>query len=193
MKNQKSLFFKKQFHFFFAIITLFLSLNCYSQKSNSKPFKIRYTPNGNIDLMYLAPTYFLNFDDFDNATISINDAFDGSIKYIENNFYPEIAGKIKNLGSLEVSYYTGDFYPEIKGKLKSISNLDISYYTGEFYPEIKGKIKSIGNTKIEYYTGDFYPEIKGKVKSIGGKTIEYYTGSFYPELKGKIKSVKGSI
>ena len=78
--------------------------------------------------------------------------------------------------------YTGDFYPEIKGKIKSIGTTDIVYYTGDFYPEIKGKVKSIGKTEFVYYTGNFYSEIKGKVKSINGDLPQNFL-LLFPELR----------
>lgn len=99
------------------------------------------------------------------------------------------SGKVRYIGSVNITYFTAEENQSLAGKVKSIGGNQLDY-NAEFEEQAtRGKIKSAGSLAITYY-GSFENEsVRGKIKSIGNTTITYFTSFDDKASTGKIKSI----
>lgn len=123
-------------------------------------------------------------------------AFKGKIRSLGTcniTYYPSyenkmLAGKIKTIGSLNMDYYREQEDNALKGKLKSAGPVSISYYTSFDNEYLREKLKSISSTSLSYYTSFDDKVIRGKIKSIGSFSYTWYTSFERKEFQGLMKS-----
>jgi hypothetical protein len=111
-----------------------------------------------------------------------------NITYYAHYEDPNKAGKIKSLGSLQMDYYSNFDNAAFKGKLRFAGNLVLEYYPSLADDAYKGKLKRVGSTPITYYSTFDDKLIKGKIKSIGTVSYTWYTSYDRSELRGSMKT-----
>jgi hypothetical protein len=119
--------------------------------------------------------------------------FMGRIEY----FGPETTdsiyrGKIKSIGTCNLTYYSSLEKDDKPGKLRSIGMSTLDYYTQFENAALKGKLRFVGTTVLEYYPSLDNEALRGKLKSVGGTPIKYHTTFDDKLIQGKIKSI-GSV
>lgn len=97
-------------------------------------------------------------------------------------------GKIKSIGTLQLDYYTSFDNAAYRGKLRFIGASTLEYYSSLEDEALRGKLKTIGNTPITYYSTFDDKLIKGKLKSIGTVAYTWYTSFDRSELRGAMKT-----
>ncbi len=109
-------------------------------------------------------------------------------------FYPETAdisvrGKIKSLGTCEITYFNSFENDWLKGKVKSIGNSQLLYYMQFENEALKGKLKSAGMTSLKFYSSFDNQSLIGKLKSVDNTSINYYTSFDDKVIQGKLKNI----
>ncbi len=97
-------------------------------------------------------------------------------------------GKIKSLGTFQMDYYSNFDNAAFKGKLRFAGTLVLEYYSSLSDEAYKGKLKTVGSTPITYYSTFDDKLIKGKIKSIGTVSYTWYTSFDRSELRGALKT-----
>ena len=98
-------------------------------------------------------------------------------------------GKVKSIGTANITYY-GSYETETKiGKTRSIGSLILDYYSDFDDKALKGKIKFIGNLVLQYYSSFDIDGFSGRLKAVGSNSISYYSSFEDKFIKGKIKSI----
>jgi hypothetical protein len=111
-----------------------------------------------------------------------------NITYYAHYDEPNKAGKVKSLGSLQMDYYSNFDNAAFKGKLRFAGNLVLEYYPSLADDAYKSKLKTVGSTPITYYSTFDDKLTKGKIKSIGTVSYTWYTSFDRSELGGAMKT-----
>jgi hypothetical protein len=118
--------------------------------------------------------------------------FLGRVEYYGQEADSAFRGKVKSIGTCNITYY-GHLEESIKvGKLKSLGTLLLDYYSNFDNIAFRGKLRFIGSSVVEYYSSLDDEAYRGKIKAIGSNPIKYYSSFDDKLLKGKIKSA-GSV
>ncbi|MES2773740.1 MAG: hypothetical protein V4722_06125 [Bacteroidota bacterium] len=110
------------------------------------------------------------------------------ITYYGAGSMPFKMGKIRSVGSQQFDYFSNFDNKALQGKVKTMGMLQVDYYGAYENEAFKGKIKLIGNSPITYYSSFDDKLIKGKIKTIGGTTYSWYTSFDRPGYGGGLKS-----
>ncbi len=97
-------------------------------------------------------------------------------------------GKIKSLGTMQFDYYSNFDNAALRGKIRFAGNAILDYYSSLEDEAIRGKLKAVGSTPIAYYSTFDDKLIKGKLKNIGAATYTWYTSYDRSELRGAMKT-----
>ncbi len=191
--------------FFFIAITSLLLTNCiFSQKLSQvslagntglsyfsflidQEVLIRITPEGKI--IDWGTELLSQRSDYYDPKLQ---PYLGRVEYYGQESDSAFRGKIKSIGTCNITYY-GHYEIDTKvGKLKSIGTLNLDYYTNFDNSALKGKLRFIGGLILEYYSSLDDEVIRGKLKTVGDMPVKYYSSFDDKYLKGKIKSI-GSV
>jgi hypothetical protein len=113
----------------------------------------------------------------------------GRVDHYERQFDSTLNGKIKSIGTTQITYYGSTDNPAFVGKVKSIGRVFFDYYSDFENESVRGKIKTAGSQSITYYSSFENESYRGKMKSLGGKTITYYSTFDDKAFRGKLKSI----
>jgi hypothetical protein len=108
--------------------------------------------------------------------------------YASTEFDSTLRGKIKSIGTCNITYYGSYEMDSKKGRIKSIGSQQLDYIGYESIDN-KGKLKSIGYTLLDYYPSSENDAFRGKLKSVGNTTITWYSSFDDKMIRGKIKSI----
>ena len=100
-------------------------------------------------------------------------------------------GKVKSIGSAEISYYGTGSMPFKMGKIRSVGSQQFDYFADFDNKALQGKVKSMGMISIDYYSSYENEAYKGKLKLVGNSAITYYSSFDDKFIRGKIKSIGG--
>ena len=114
------------------------------------------------------------------------------VEYYDAGADSAYRGKVKSIGTTNITYY--DSYEEAtrRGKLKRIGMMNLDYYSMYDDKGIRGKIKFAGDLLLDYYGSYEDESVRGKLKSIGNIPIAWVTVFEDRFNAGKIKSA-GSV
>lgn len=160
-------------------------LNSFSFRTDQDVL-IRVTPDGNlIDWgMEVANRY--------NYYAPSLQPFMGRIEYYGPESDSSFRGKVRSIGTCNLTYY-GSYEADSKpGKIRTIGNLLFDYYTKFDNIAIRGKIRFVGYQEFTYFFSNIDESFNGKLKSIAGTTINYYSIFDDRYNHGKLKSI-GSV
>lgn len=97
-------------------------------------------------------------------------------------------GKVKTIGTLFFDYYSNFDNIALRGRLRFIGGLILEYYSSLEDELFRGRLKTVGNVPVRYYSSFDDQYHKGKIKSIGTLVFDYYSGLDPMELRGALKS-----
>lgn len=121
------------------------------------------------------------------------DPYMGRVDYNSVDADEALRGKVKSIGSCNITYFTSSMPEAKRGKVKTIGAVALDYYMDYDNESYKGKLKSAGYLSIGYYASYDNEYFRGKLKMVGNTTLTYYS-IFDDKLnKGKIKSIGTSI
>lgn len=189
---------------FFAIFSFFICT------ANAQTFsRVTFTRDGNLDFLSISldgnVLLFLDkdgsikkwgYDRFgargqDNYSDEL-DPYVGRVDYYTQNDDPAFRGKIKYIGSYQLTYYASYDQEYLRGKLKSIGSISFDYYTSFDDNAFRGNIKSIGQNSVTWYSSFDNAGSRGKLKSIGNTQLTYYNLTDDKIYGGRVKSIGGT-
>jgi hypothetical protein len=103
-----------------------------------------------------------------------------------------LRGKVKSIGTSQITYYSSSEEKTKAGKIKSIGRVSLDYYSNFDNEALQGKMKSAGYILFDYYSSFENEAFRGKLKSLGNTPIAYYSTFDDKLIKGKIKSIGSS-
>ncbi len=114
------------------------------------------------------------------------------VEYYDAGADSAYRGKVKSIGTTNITYY--DSYEEAtrKGKLKRMGMMNFDYYSMYDDKGVRGKLKFAGDLLLDYYGSYEDESVRGKLKSIGNIPISWVTVFEDRYNAGKIKSA-GSV
>ncbi|GAB2811697.1 hypothetical protein [Ferruginibacter profundus] len=113
----------------------------------------------------------------------------GRVEYYGQEADEAFRGKVKSIGTCNITYYTSSQPESQKGKVRTIGSVLLDYYMTYDNESFAGKLKSAGNVAITYYASFDNESFKGKLKSVGNTSLTYYSIFDDKFNKGKIKSI----
>ena len=117
------------------------------------------------------------------------DAYVGRVDYYGQDVDAAFRGKIRSIGSTQLTYYASYENEAFQGKLKSLGSNNFEYYQSFEDEAYKGSLKSIGSMEITWYSSFDNAALKGKLKSIGNTQLSYYSSFDDKAFRGKLKSI----
>ncbi|MBS1512166.1 MAG: hypothetical protein JST86_15060 [Bacteroidetes bacterium] len=115
--------------------------------------------------------------------------FMGRVDYYGQEADEAYRGKVKSIGTCNITYYGASQPATQKGKVKSIGSVQLDYYMEYDNDAFRGKLKSINGSAVEYYASYDNESFRGKLKSVTGTALTYYSQLDDRLNKGKIKSI----
>lgn len=113
----------------------------------------------------------------------------GRVEYYGTQYDSAFAGKVKSIGTCNLTYYGSFETAALVGKVKTIGSVLLDYYN-EFENEAyRGKLKTASSTMFSYYSSYDNELFRGKLKSLRSNELVYYSSFDDPLLRGKIKSI----
>lgn len=113
----------------------------------------------------------------------------GRVEYYGNDADSVYRGKVKSIGTCNITYY-GSFESDSKpGKIRTMGIVFFDYYSNYDNDALKGKLRSAGNLNFDYYNSFENEAYRGKPKSIGATPVTYYSSFDDQAIRGKIKSI----
>jgi len=113
----------------------------------------------------------------------------GRVEYYGPEADSAYRGKVKSIGTCNITYF-GHYDEAIKvGKVKSVGNQLLDYYTSFDNAAYRGKLRFVGSSTLEYYSSLDDEAYRGKLKTVGNTPITYYSTFDDKLIKGKIKSI----
>ena len=113
----------------------------------------------------------------------------GRVEYYENQFDSILNGKVKSIGTTNITYYGSTEQELLVGKVRSIGRVPLDYYNNFQNESLQGKLKTAGSKTFDYYTSFENEALRGKIKMIGSSPITYYSTFDDKAIRGKIKSI----
>jgi len=74
----------------------------------------------------------------------------GQVDYVSNEADSMSKGKVKSIGTCNITYYGAFETTEKAGKIKSIGRTSLDYYNNYDNVAFRGKLKFAGNTSFSY-------------------------------------------
>ncbi|HSK11924.1 MAG TPA: hypothetical protein VK907_01860 [Phnomibacter sp.] len=115
--------------------------------------------------------------------------FLGRVDKYDNHIDSMIQGKVRSIGTANITYYPSNEDESRRGKIRTIGTLMLDYYDYRSNEAQKGKLKQIGRNMIDYYAPFENEAIKGKLKTVGPTNITYYTSFDDKAIAGKVKTI----
>jgi hypothetical protein len=98
-------------------------------------------------------------------------------------------GKVKSIGTCNITYY-GEFEQADKiGKIRTIGTLIMDYYTHYENAALRGKLRFVGSLILDYYSSFENEAFRGKLRSVGSTIITYHSSFDDKMIRGKVKSI----
>lgn len=113
----------------------------------------------------------------------------GRVEYYGQQYDSAFRGKVKSIGTANITYYGSFEKADLAGKIKSIGNLSLDYYSGFDNEALRGKLKSAGTYQFTYFASYENEAYRGKIKSVGSNQLTYYSSFDDKLISGKIKSI----
>ncbi len=111
-----------------------------------------------------------------------------NITYYNSYDKASLAGKIRSIGSVFLDYYEDFDNEAFAGKLRTAGSVNLGYYSSFENEAYRGKLKSVRNNQLTYHSSFDDKAIRGKIKSIGNNQIEWYTSMDRRGYGGSMKS-----
>ncbi len=118
--------------------------------------------------------------------------FPGRVEYYDDHADSAYSGKVRYIGTCNITYYGAQESDGKPGKIRSIGSALFDYYNNFADKLIRGRIKLAGRLEFTWYSSFEDELFRGKLKAIGNTPITYYSSFDDKAFKGKIKSI-GSI
>jgi hypothetical protein len=114
------------------------------------------------------------------------------VEYYDAGADSAYKGKVKSIGTTNITYYDSYEEPTRRGKLKRMGMMNFDYYSMYDDKGTRGKLKFTGDLLLDYYGSYEEESVRGKLKSIGNIPITWVTVFDDRYNAGKIKSA-GSV
>ena len=113
----------------------------------------------------------------------------GRVEYYSNQSDSILNGKVRSIGTTNITYYGSSEKEDFAGKVKMMGRNVFTYFA-EFDNELlRGKIKFAGDKSFNYYNSFENEAYSGKLKSVGNTNIIYYSSFDDKALRGKLKNI----
>lgn len=113
----------------------------------------------------------------------------GRVEYYGQQYDSAFRGKVKSIGTANITYYASFEKTNLVGKIKSIGNLTLNYFSDFDNETLRGKLKSAGSYQFTYFASHENEAYRGKIKSVGSSQLTYYSSFDDKLIRGKIKSI----